>query len=167
MLLAMLLAALAAASVSADAESAAAPAARHHVLVPIGGDYSEPSLDGFLSVAAARAGGPTLDVLVVPAAYGHTPSVHANVKLALKRTRLVDQVCRSVLPRFPQLSACSVSLVKLFVRRAASRPANVERFLDPGLDAARSARFLNGENGALTALNVVMDFFAPGDAVEG
>src|SRR5690349_22100348 len=133
-LVALVLAAVAAPPLSAHAGSAAAPAARHHVLIPIGGDYSEPSLEGFLAVAAARASGPTLDVLVVPAAYGHTPNVHANVRLALKRTRLVDTACQSILPRFPQLDSCSVSLVKLFVRRAASRPANVARFLDRGLD---------------------------------
>ncbi len=144
-LVAVVLVAIAAAPpVSADAGPAASPAARHHVLVPIGGDYSEPSLEGFLSVAAARASGPTLDVLVVPAAYGHTPNVHANVRLALKRTRLVDTACRTILPRFPQLDSCEVSLVKLFVRRAASRPANVDRFLDPGLDAAY---FLGGIQG--------------------
>ena len=142
----VIVAALAATTpVSAGAGSATAtPAARHRVLIPIGGDYSEPSLEGFLSVAAARASGPTLDVLVVPAAYGHTPSVHANVRLALKRTRLVDTACRVILPRFPQLDSCSVSLVKLFRRTAASRPANVARFLDPGLDAAY---FLGGIQG--------------------
>ena len=32
---------------------------------------------------------------------------------------------------------------------------------------ARTARFLNGENGALTALNVLMGFFAPKDALNG
>jgi cyanophycinase-like exopeptidase len=32
---------------------------------------------------------------------------------------------------------------------------------------ARTARFLNGENGALTALDVLMDFFAPGETLEG
>jgi len=32
---------------------------------------------------------------------------------------------------------------------------------------ARSARFLNGENGALTALNVLMDFFAAGESLQG
>jgi cyanophycinase-like exopeptidase len=139
------IAVFAAPPVAADAGSAAAtPAARHHVLIPIGGDYSEPSLEGFLAVAASRASGPTLDVLVVPAAYGHTPNIHANVRLALKRTRLVDTACQTILPRFPQLDSCSVSLVKLFVRRAASRPANVARFLDPGLDAAY---FLGGIQG--------------------
>src|SRR5262245_1681174 len=83
--------------VSAGTGSAAAPAARRHILIPIGGDYSEPSLEGFLSVAAARASGPRLDVLVVPAAYGHTPNIHANVRLALKRTRLVDTACQTIL----------------------------------------------------------------------
>ena len=85
----------------------------------------------FLSVAAARASGPTLDVLVVPAAYGHAPSVHANVQLALG-ARAARARTRAGRPAaLPALDRLSVSLLKTFRRRASYRPANVARFDDP------------------------------------
>ena len=102
--------------VGAVPAGATSPAVVHTVLVPIGGDYSAASLRDFSAVAAAHASGPTLDLLVVPSAYGHEPTLHANVTLALQRTNQVRAACLAILPRFPSLSSCDVSLVRLFLR---------------------------------------------------
>lgn len=118
------------------APAVAGTTAPHRVLVPIGGDYSTRSIQSFLSTAAARASGPTLDVIVVPAAYGHGPSVHSNLALALGRRQQVEDACVTVLPRFPALTGCAVTLMKTFRRHAAFHRANIARFDDLSLDAA-------------------------------
>ena len=110
------------------------PSAVHQALVPIGGDYSAASLRNFSAVAAARASGPTLNLLVVPAAYGHEPTLHANVTLALQRTNQVRTACQAILPRFPALSSCDVSLVRLFLRHRSFQRRDVAPFENPELD---------------------------------
>jgi len=120
------------------------PAAAHHILVPIGGDYSPVSLRDFAAVAAAHASGPSLDLLVVPAAYGHQPTLHANVVLALQRTNQVRTACGAILPRFPSLTSCDVALDPLFLRRRAFQRRDIAPFESPQLDGAY---FLGGIQG--------------------
>src|SRR5438552_4028959 len=110
--LAAALSALTVQGVPAVAAAKSTPVAGPKVLIPIGGDYSQRSLQSFLSTAAAHASGPILDVIVVPAAYGHGPSVHSNLALALERRQHVEDVCLTILPRFPPLTSCAVTLMK-------------------------------------------------------
>ena len=75
-------------------------------LVPVGGDYSADALQGFVRVAAEHASGPTVDILVLPPAYGTTPSIGANVQLAQKRTDQIAAACRVVVSDHPGLRGC-------------------------------------------------------------
>ncbi|MDX6546172.1 MAG: hypothetical protein QOG02_1946 [Gaiellales bacterium] len=121
------------------ASSGAAPTP---MLVPVGGDYSHDSLSGFARVAAERAGGPTIDILVVPAAYGTTPSFGSNMQLAQKRTDQIADACRAVVFEYAGLSGCSATLLPIFTRADAQNPAYASRFDDPAVDAAF---FLGGD----------------------
>ena len=142
---ALLAAAIAGAAPAGAAQAGAAgPAPVRQVLVPIGGDYSPASLRDFSAVAAAHASGPTLDLVVVPASYGHTPTLHANLTLALQRTNQVRTACQAILARFPSLSGCRVSLDPLFLRRRSFQRRDVAPFEDPQLDGVY---FLGGIQG--------------------
>ena len=48
-------------------------AAGDRVMTPIGGGYETPTLEGFALAAAEGASGPTVDLVVVPSAYGDAP----------------------------------------------------------------------------------------------
>ncbi len=120
--------------------SGAASSAR--TLVPIGGDYSGDSLEGFARVAAEHASGPTVDILVVPAAYGTTPSIGQNTQLAQKRTDQIGDACRAVVFEYPGLSGCSATLLPIFTRADAQNPDYAGRFEDLSVDAGF---FLGGD----------------------
>ena len=122
------------------ASSGAASSAR--TLVPVGGDYSGDSLEGFARVAAEHASGPTIDILVVPAAYGTTPSIGQNTQLAQKRTDQIGDACRAVVFEYPGLSGCSATLLPIFTRADAQNPAYAARFDDLSVDAGF---FLGGD----------------------
>ena len=144
-LTALLSVAVVASAIAAPTTAASADVAGptvHRVLVPIGGDYSASSLRSFASVAATHASGPSLDLLVVPAAYGHQPTIHANLELALQRTSLVRKACVAILPA--SLSSCDVSLDPLFLRPRAFRNKFVTPIEDPQLDGVY---FLGGIQG--------------------
>lgn len=93
----LLLAAVTLLGGTAASDAATAPG----TLVPIGGDYSAASLQGFARVAAEHASGPTVDILVLPPAYGTTPSISANASLAQKRTDQIAAACRAIVPDYP------------------------------------------------------------------
>ena len=131
-------------SAVAAPRTATRPAVAQQVLVPVGGDYSPVSLRDFAAVVAGHASGPTLDLLVVPAAYGHQPTLHANVVLALQRTNQVRTACQAILPRFPSLTSCDVALDPLFLRHRAFQRRDVAPFQSPQLDGAY---FLGGIQG--------------------
>jgi cyanophycinase len=120
--------------------AAAAPAAipvtgdSATTFVPIGGNYTRPSLEGFYRVVMQHASPPTVDVLVVPAAYGHLPSRWHNVLLAEGRTSQIQADCNQVLPSFPQFSSCRTTLVRTFDHADAMRGTNRRRFEDPQVD---------------------------------
>ncbi len=108
---------------------------RPGTLVPIGGDYSADSLEGFARVAAEQSSGPTLDILVVPSAYGTTPSIAANSRLAQQRTDQVVSACRAVVADDPGLRGCSATLLPIFTRADAQHPGHAARFEDAAVDA--------------------------------
>jgi hypothetical protein len=61
------------------------------VLTPFGGGYVTSTLAGFADAAALGASGPTVDLVVVPAAYGDGAKDRAeNLRLAADRTAQLD-----------------------------------------------------------------------------
>ena len=52
---------------------AAVAAEGDRVMTPIGGGYETPTLEAFALASAEGASGPTVDLVVVPAAYGDAP----------------------------------------------------------------------------------------------
>ena len=64
------------------------------VLTPIGGGYETSTLAGFSRAAAEGASGPTVDLVVVPSAYGDSAKERAaNLTLAQERTDQLDAAC--------------------------------------------------------------------------
>lgn len=124
----------AAASVLSVSGAAGATGGPVQTLAPIGGDYTQDSLASFARVAAERASSPTIDILVVPSAYGTTPSIGQNTQLAQKRTDQIAAACQTVVAAYPGLSGCSATLVPLFTRADAQNAAYVAMFDSPSLD---------------------------------
>jgi cyanophycinase len=103
-------------------------------LAPVGGDYAADALQGFARIAAEHATSPTVDILVVPSAYGTTPSIGQNTQLALKRTDQIAAACNAIVGEYAGLSGCTARLVPLFTRASAEDPANAALFDAPSLD---------------------------------
>ena len=103
------------------------------VLIPIGGGYETPTLEGFALAAAEGASGPTVDLVVVPAAYGDAPEDRAeNLALAQERTDQVDAACDAVVPA--PYTGCTATLAVLLDRADAIDPANAAALADPATD---------------------------------
>jgi cyanophycinase len=113
-----------------------------HTLDPIGGGYTSGSLQGFARVVAQHATGSTIDILVVPAAYGTTPSIGQNTHLASRRTAQVESACQAILPQFPQFTGCTATLLIVFERSDAYDDQNAAAFKDPRTDGGF---FLGGD----------------------
>ena len=113
-----------------------------HTLDPIGGGYTPDSLQGFARVVAQHATGSTVDILVVPAAYGTTPSIGQNTHLASQRTAQIESACQAILPEFPQFTGCNATLLIVFQRSEAYDDQNAAAFDDPHTDGGF---FLGGD----------------------
>src|SRR5207249_8906186 len=111
-------------------------------LDPIGGGYTTDSLQGFARVVAQHATGSTVDIMVVPAAYGTTPSIGQNTHLAQRRTAQVESACQAILPEFPQFTGCDATLLIVFQTSDAYDDQNVAAFDDPQTDGGF---FLGGD----------------------
>jgi cyanophycinase len=99
-------------------------------LVPIGGGYSEETLQGFGSVVADHASGETVDILVVPSSYGDDPADRdENIKLAQERSDQVEAACDVV----AQMD-CVATLLILFDRNDAENPDNSNALYDAEVD---------------------------------
>jgi cyanophycinase len=122
--------------------AAPALAETHHTLDPIGGGYTSDSLQGYARVVMEHATGPTVDILVVPAAYGTEPSLGQNLHLATQRTDQVESACEAVLPEFPQFTGCTATLLVVFQRSDAYDDQNAAAFEDPAVDGGF---FLGGD----------------------
>jgi cyanophycinase len=103
-------------------------------LAPVGGDYTADALQGFARIAAERATGPTVDILVVPSAYGTTPSIGQNTQLAQKRTDQILAACNAIVAEYDGLGGCTARLVPLFTRDSAEYAGNAALFDSPSLD---------------------------------
>src|SRR5438874_5201451 len=114
----------------------AAGATPPHLLVPVGGGYSEASLAGFSKVVIQHAHGATVDILVVPSAYGDDPQQRKkNIDLAGQRAQQLAGACNAVVGGSP-FAGCKATLLILFDRNDALTPANSAAFNDPETDGA-------------------------------
>lgn len=123
-------------------------------LVPVGGGYETPTLEGFARVAMYGASGPTVDIVVVPSSYGDAPEDREeNLELAQERTDQVDAACDAVVQ--PPYTGCTATLAVLLDRADALDPANSAGLRDPGLDGVY---ILGGDQG------IAMDVLAESPA---
>lgn len=123
-------------------------------LVPIGGGYETPSIEGFSRVAMLGASGPTVDLVVVPSSYGDAPEDRAeNLELAQQRTDQIDAICDTVV-RAPY-TGCTARLAVLLDRSDALDPANSAALRDPATDGVY---ILGGDQG------IAMDVLAQSPA---
>lgn len=114
---------------------AAAQPAR--TLVPVGGGYTEASLEGFADAVAAHATGQSVDILVVPSSYGDSLKERdKNIKLATERTQEVEAACDAVVDRAAFPDGCKATLLLLFDRADAEDSTNSAAFYDPATDGA-------------------------------
>ncbi|WP_377641959.1 Type 1 glutamine amidotransferase-like domain-containing protein [Oryzobacter terrae] len=103
------------------------------VLTPIGGGYVTSTLEGFSRAAAEGASGPTVDLVVVPSAYGDAPKDRAeNLVLAQERTDQLDAACDAVVTA--PFTGCTATLGVLLTRADALDPANAAALADPATD---------------------------------
>ncbi|MGG5257606.1 Type 1 glutamine amidotransferase-like domain-containing protein [Phycicoccus avicenniae] len=121
------------------------------VLVPIGGGYETDTLEAFARTAAARASGPTVDLVVVPSAYGDAPEDRAeNLELAGERTEQLRAACEDAVPA--RFTGCTTRLAVLLDRADALDPANAAALADPATDGIY---VLGGDQGL--AMQVLAD----------
>ena len=109
------------------------------VLTPIGGGYVTSTLAGFATAAAQGASGPSVDLVVVPSAYGDGAKDRAeNLELAQERTDQLDAACDAVVAApdrgLSGFSGCTATLAVLLNRADALDPANAVALADPGTD---------------------------------
>jgi cyanophycinase len=129
------------AATSTATAAAAAPAAVASSMAPIGGGYETPSLEGFGRLSAEGASGPTVDLVVVPSAYGDKAKDRAeNLALAQQRTDQVDAACDAVVPA--PYTGCTARLAVLLNRKDAMDPAS-----SVGIDTADGIYILGGDQG--------------------
>ena len=121
------------------------------VMTPIGGGYETSTLEAFALASAEGASGPTVDLVVVPSAYGDAPKDRAaNLELAQTRTEQVDAACDAVVPA--PYTGCTATLAVLLDRADALDPANSAALNDPGTDGVY---ILGGDQGL--AMSVLAD----------
>ena len=110
---------------------AAAPAAPP-VMMPTGGGYEVETLDAFGKAAVDRATDATVDLVVVPSAYGDDlPSRAENIALARERTAEIAAACTAVVTPGKR---CVGRLAILLNRQDALRAANSAALRDASLD---------------------------------
>ena len=112
---------------------AGAVGAEPTVLTPIGGGYEASTLIGFARAAAEGATGATVDLVVVPSAYGDTDKERkANLALAQQRTDQLDAACDSAVEQ--PFTGCTATLAVLLNRADALDPANSAGIDSPATD---------------------------------
>jgi cyanophycinase len=127
---------------------AAVAAEDDRVMTPIGGGYETPTLEAFALASAEGASGPTVDLVVVPAAYGDAPRDRAeNLELAQERTDQIDAACDAVVTA--PFTGCTATLAVLLDRADALDPANAEALADPATDGIY---VLGGDQGLAMAV---------------
>ncbi len=103
------------------------------VLTPIGGGYETSTLAGFSRAAAEGASGPTVDLVVVPSAYGDSARERAaNLTLAQQRTDQLDAACDAAVTA--PFTGCNATLAVLLNRADALDPTNAAALAAPSTD---------------------------------
>src|SRR6478735_5161282 len=82
--------------------------------------------------AAAHASPPTVDILVLPAAYGTKPSIKENFALAKERAHTIQHECNQAVAGSGL--TCVATAARLFVRKDSYRPGLIHAIEDPDLD---------------------------------
>jgi len=135
-------------AVALAVSGAAVAAEDDRVMTPIGGGYETPTLEAFALAAAEGASGPTVDLVVVPAAYGDAPEDREeNLALSQERTDQVEAACDAVVTA--PLTDCTATRAVLLDRADALDPANSEALSDPGTDGVY---VLGGDQGLAMAV---------------
>jgi cyanophycinase len=138
----LLAASLTVAAMAVGTAAASAAPSPAPTLVPIGGGYEEVTLRTFGLEVAAKATGPSVDILVVPSSYGDAPEDRAtNLRQAGSRARQIDAACDAAVAASPALAArfpagCTAPLLTLLSREDALDPANSAAFLDASTDGS-------------------------------
>jgi cyanophycinase len=101
-------------------------------LAPIGGGYTSDSLEGFARAVAAHATGETVNILVIPSAYGTSPGLQQNIQLAQRRTAQLQDACLAALP--PGFTSCTARLLDIFTRQDAYNGDYVAALEDASTD---------------------------------
>lgn len=115
------------------------------MLVPIGGGYTEESLQGYSRVVIEHADGSVVLILVVPSSYGDDPDDREeNIELAGERTQQVEDACNAVVSKYAGFTHCEAEQLLLFDRNDAMNPENSELFEDEATDGAY---ILGGDQG--------------------
>ena len=103
------------------------------MLTPIGGGYVTSTLAGFSRAAAEGASGPTVDLVVVPSAYGDSAKDRAeNLTLAQERTDQLDAACDAVVTA--PYTGCTATLAVLLNRADALDPSGSAALRSPATD---------------------------------
>lgn len=112
------------------------------VMMPTGGGYEFDTLQAFAKMAISRAGDKTVDLVVVPSAYGDDwPSRPENIALARQRTQEIEDACTAVVVPGKR---CVGRLAILLNRADALKPANSAALRSPSLDGIYA---LGGDQG--------------------
>lgn len=102
-------------------------------MMPAGGGYEAGTLQGFAREAARGASGRSIDLVVVPSAYGDAlVDRPENIALARERTAEVEAACEAIVTA--PLTGCTARLAILLDRKDAANPANSAALRDPGTD---------------------------------
>lgn len=114
-------------------------------LAPIGGGYTETSLQEYARLVIEHAGGEVVLIQVVPSSYGDDPADRAeNIELAGERTQQIEDSCNAIVVEYVDFTGCDAQLLLLFDRNDALNPDNSSAFYDEETDGAY---ILGGDQG--------------------
>ena len=120
-------------------------------LYPVGGGYEE-ALKGYSVEVARTARGPSVRMVMVPAAFADDPVLPEDPIILAEDVEALRLACEAVIDRIAFPSGCDVTSVPLYVAADAYAPAILARLADPtvhgvfftGGDQAYAARILAG-----------------------
>mgnify|MGYP000122530034 CR=1 FL=1 len=113
-------------------------AAQHRHLYPIGGGY-ETALEGYAREVMRHAHGPSIDIVMLPAAFADDPVLPEDPIILAEDVQALQAACDAVLARSAVAKArfaagCKVSSAPLYVASDAHHPAILAALSDAALD---------------------------------
>jgi len=120
-------------------------------LYPVGGGYEE-ALKGYSVEVSRTAAGPSVRMVMVPAAFADDPVLPEDPVILAEDVEALRLACEAVIDRIAFPSGCDVTSVPLYVAADAYDPAILARLADPtvhgifftGGDQGYAARILAG-----------------------